>query len=241
MPTMTRQEAMGRFYVLNSLITEKIPFVVWGLEALACNSVPTHFRDPLEILVPQAYLKEAARAIENDKYSFYRRIQAFDHVDDYTFPREIGALVRRNLRKCEYLHTPQTNLRFQPWQIVLIPDHIFSFQADAGRTQGFPQTRNIPLDFGLRGVLANIRIPTFLGMLNSIYSTMVSQRPVKSSDIVRAQLNEQAETLITWRIRRDDAAEVYRSVQDLPEDLLNIRRGLYPQNRRFFDDRYLAG
>ncbi|KAF3198869.1 hypothetical protein TWF679_001755 [Orbilia oligospora] len=239
-PTITRRQAIGRFYILHCLVSAKVPFVVWGLEALACNFVPTHFRDPLEILVPREYLEEAAKIIENDKYSFYRRIEKFDHVDDYTFPREVSVLVRRNLRKCEYLQTPKTNIQFQPWQIILIPDHIFKFRANASITQGFAQTRRLPAHLGFRGILANVKVPTFSGMLNSIYATIDSRCVDDGDGVMRAQLEEQAEALIMWRIRRDESAEVYQSIQDLPEDLRSIRDGLYPRGRRFFDDKYLV-
>ncbi|KAK6499427.1 hypothetical protein TWF506_004055 [Arthrobotrys conoides] len=210
-PTITRRQAMGRFYVLHCLLSAKIPFVVWGLEALACNFVPTHFRDPLELLVPREYLEEAAKVIENDKYSFYRRIEKFDHVDDYTFPREVSALVRRNLMK-----------------------------ANAGITHGFAQTKKLSAHLGFRGILSNIRFPTFFGMLNAIYTTIDCRCVDGDDNLVRTQLEEQAEALIIWRIRRDKSAEIYHSIEDFPEDLLSIRNGLYPRNREYFDSRYLA-
>ncbi|KAK6526492.1 hypothetical protein TWF694_005076 [Orbilia ellipsospora] len=99
-PTMTRLQAIGRFHVLHTLIAKRIPYVVWGLEALACHSVPTFTRDPLEVLVPKEYLIEAAKAITADHYTFYRRIAPFDHVDDYTFANNISILLRRNLKEC---------------------------------------------------------------------------------------------------------------------------------------------
>ncbi|KAK6510203.1 hypothetical protein TWF481_004919 [Arthrobotrys musiformis] len=239
MPTMTRLEAVGRFHMLHGLLYANIPFVVWGLEALACNSVPTYFRDPLEVLVPEEYLREAARVIENDRSSFYRRIEPFDHVDDYTFPREVSVLVRRNLKNCEYLHTPRTTLRFQPWQIVLIPDHIFKFKTSTPRAQGFAQIKRLPPYRRLRGVMGDIKVPTFLGMLNAIYGTIDFRCRDKDDDIMRRQLEEQADALIMWRIQRDECAEVYSSSTDLPEDLKEIRNGLYPQNRKIFDSKYL--
>ncbi|KAF3906772.1 hypothetical protein AA313_de0205946 [Arthrobotrys entomopaga] len=236
---MTRLQAIGRFYVLHALMAKKIPYVIWGLEALACHSVPTFPRDPLEVLVPKDYLVEAAKAIAADRYTFYRRIAPFDYVDDYNFANNISTLVRRNLKECEYLQATRTLVRFQPWQIVLIPDHIFNFESASPMYPLSDDVVRAPPSFMLAGTIANLRVPGFLAMLNALLTTRWCRCLDVSDDVISKELEEQAMQLIIWHIRRDEEAEAYDSHYDLPKDLQDIRDGLHPWNRSFIDHRYL--
>ncbi|KAK6338470.1 hypothetical protein TWF730_002533 [Orbilia blumenaviensis] len=240
-PTMTPAEAEGRLQILNTLVSAGIPFVVWGLEALACNRVPTHFQDPLEVLVPKRFLRQAVKAITEDENSFYHRVEPFDHVDDYIFPREISIVVRERLLSCEYLQAKKTLARFQPWQILLIPERIFRFQTEEKDSIGhLYRVGKLPLYCRLKGTLADIKVPTFFGMLNALYETIDHRCYGEKGDEMRAELENQAKLLIMWRVGRDPEAEIYKSIEDLSQDLRDIRFGLYPCNRCSFDSRYLS-
>ncbi|KAJ6260767.1 hypothetical protein Dda_4996 [Drechslerella dactyloides] len=244
-PTMSPRQARGRFSILVSLKAADIPYVVWGLDALACNSVPTLPRDPLEVLVPQKYLARAAAAISNDRSSFYQRIAPFDREDDYIFANQnFSTLVRCNLLICEYLQATKLQSGFEPWQILLIPDHIFNY--DTCLNVAFPTVDDIQMPPGCFALeehdkLKDIHVPGFWGMLNAL----LSARPMYDSGSVDkqvvAELEEQALLLITWRIRRDGAAEKYMGDSEdyLPADLFEIRNGLRAWNREFFDHHFL--
>ncbi|KAK6516758.1 hypothetical protein TWF506_006647 [Arthrobotrys conoides] len=218
----------------------KIPYVVWGNDASICHEVPLFLLEYMEILVPEAYLGQAAACLVKHLPIFSRKEltsgkpQGNDQSSNQD-KNQISSLPHYS-DKCILLAS-RKHLRTTADFILLIPDSTFYFDAtDPDLVQEPPDCFELPPEFK-----KTVRVPKFPALMEGYLKCLDKSKPqffskFREYNLSYATLSITASVamLVAWR-RREPVERIYDSPDEYPATLRAIRDCLSPQCAALFD------
>ncbi|KAK6523031.1 hypothetical protein TWF281_002453 [Arthrobotrys megalospora] len=230
-PPLRPPAARLRFLPPRVLGAYKIPHAIWGDDASICHEVPTFVWDSMQILVPRAYLKQAATRLSNNLRVF----------EETAFPpdEDLNRFLPRYSDDCILLAS-RRRLRMTANYIILIPDEVFHFDVtDPTSVQGLPDYFKLPVtEFGA------VRVPSFPALMNALLQSADKSRTQNFSGCFRdkARIGDlrgdillRAMMLVAWR-QREPWEHYYNNPEEYSIKLKEIRDCLSSESVSVFDN-----
>ncbi|KAK6497284.1 hypothetical protein TWF506_004757 [Arthrobotrys conoides] len=230
-PPLQPKAARLRFIPPLMLGLRKIPHVIWGDDALICHEAPVVVWTSMEILVPTAYLEEAANCLTKSLPTFSRAAFPSSKNDE---------LLPCYSDDCILLAADKS-LSATANYIILIPDTLFHFD-----TTDKTLIQEPPSYFKLSSEFSQVGVPSFAGLMSALLSCVDKSKTQGFSGFQegRWRMNRLIEKivcrvimLVAWK-RREPWEKYYDDPEEYPPKLKEIRNCLPVENIPVFDSIY---